>query len=59
MFVGMEALRVYKSSLVLALRTGIVCSARSMTDVHDGIQSVGLKYTYVRLSCSFLFSMTI
>jgi hypothetical protein len=33
MFVGMEALQLYKSSLVLALRTGTVCSARSVTDM--------------------------
>jgi hypothetical protein len=33
MFVGIKALQVYKSSLVLALRTGIMCSARSMTDM--------------------------
>jgi hypothetical protein len=33
MFVGIEALQVYQSSLVLAFRTGIVCSARSVTDM--------------------------
>jgi hypothetical protein len=33
MFVGMKALQVYKSSLMLALRTGIVCSAGSVTDM--------------------------